>query len=406
MEEIARLLQETMGLDPASVGMASVERAVQQRIAATSCGGPEAYLRFLRATPAETQALVETVVVPETWFFRDPRAFTVVAAHTHQATSPGPLHFLCLPCSTGEEPYSLAMALLNAGVPPERFHIDAIDISERALEHARAGIYGRNSFRGRDLEFRHRYFQETPAGSVLDPAVRRLVHFRRGNLLDENTLPPGRTYDAIFCRNLLIYFDAPTQRRAILTLERLLVPQGLFCVGPAETGLLASCDFTHTRISLAFAFRQGRTVPAPVPSLVKKRTFASVPPPRPQTVAKLAPKLLPRPTVLPAAQDRTADLSAALTLADEGRLPEVAAICHAHLAQSGPSAQAYYLLGLVSDAADRMDEAAACYRKALYLDPRHHDTLLHYSLLTAKRGDTAAAHVLRERARRSMERAA
>ena len=96
----------------------------------------------------------------------------------------------------------------------------------------------------------------------------------------------------------------------------------------------------------------------------------------------------------------------ALRLADEGRLDKVAAICHAVLQQSGASAQAYYLLGLVSDAADREEEAAAHYRKALYLNPQHHDALLHYSLLTAKRGETGAAQALRERARRSKEKAA
>jgi chemotaxis protein methyltransferase WspC len=298
------------------------------------------------------------------------------------------------------------MALLDAGVPTERFHIDAIDVSERALAHARTGIYGRNSFRGRELQFRDRYFQETPAGCVLDPAVRRLVQFHRGNLLDETLLPCGRTYDAIFCRNLLIYFDAATQRRAILTLERMLASQGLFCVGPAETGLLVSHAFTHTRISLAFTFLKGKQNLAPLPPAVKKRgpvaaLSAPLPPPLPRPVLPPAPRIAPPPVAAPAP-----DLNEAVRLADEGRLEEVASICHAFLRQSGASAQAYYLLGLVSDAADRGDEAAAHYRKALYLNPQHHDALLHYSLLTAKRGDSGAAQALRQRASRCLERAA
>jgi chemotaxis protein methyltransferase WspC len=235
--------------------------------------------------------------------------------------------------------------------------------------------------------------------------VRKVVHFHRANLLEETTMPQGRTYDAIFCRNLLIYFDAATQRRAILALGRLLAPNGLFCVGPAETGLLASQDFTHTRISLAFAFTKGKAKPAmeAAPAPVRKRPVALPPPPPPR------PRPVQKPALPPAAAPSAApvpDLSEAQRLADEGRLEEVAAICHASLKQSGASAQAHYLLGLVSDVANRSDEAAAHYRKALYLNPQHHDALLHYSLLTARCGDASAAQAPRERARRSSEKAA
>jgi chemotaxis protein methyltransferase WspC len=403
MDEFAALLQQTIGLDPASIGLSSIERAVQQRITACKVAGPHAYLQHLRANAGELQSLVETVVVPETWFFRDPKAFAAVTEHARRSGAQERFHFLCIPCSTGEEPYSLAMALLEAGIPPERFHIDAMDVSERVLAYARQGVYGRTSFRGSDLKFRERYFEQTPDGCVLAPAVRKLVQFHRGNLLDDVTMARGRTYDAIFCRNLLIYFDSATQRRAITALERLLAPTGLFCVGPAETGLLASCDFTHTRISLAFAFRKGRQQQqqqqAPQPA--KKRVAASPAPPRSLPVAKPVFKPLPAQPATP-----VPDLAEAMRLADEGRLAEVAAICHASLKQSGASAAAFYLLGLVSDAAGREDEATTHYRKALYLNPQHQDALLHFSLLTAKHGDVSAAHSLRERARRCNQKAA
>jgi chemotaxis protein methyltransferase WspC len=431
IDAFAKLLQEKIGLDAASIGLSAVERALQLRL--TACGGPglEDYYRRLLASPAEMQALVETVVVPETWFFRDPKAFEAVAAQALRTPGDKTVRFLCLPCSTGEEPYSLAMTLLDAGLAPGRFRIDAIDVSERVLSHARTGIYGRNSFRGRDHAFRGRHFEETSKGWVLDAAVRKQVQFHCGNLLEESSLTQSAGYDAIFCRNLLIYFDEATQRRAIHTLERLLAPHGLFCVGPAETGLLAAHEFTHARISLAFAFHKGKAKSAPIAAPVKKRTAAAVvalsprrhgPPLHPRRsepgrgdfqIGRTAPAALPqkfgdRAVAAPkeAPPSPADDLAQAVRLADEGRLEEVAKICHSVLKRSGASAQAYYLLGLVSDAADRGEEAAAYYRKALYLDPRHGETLLHYSLLTAKRGDPATAQALRERARRCMKEAA
>lgn len=397
--EFARLLYETIGLDPASIGLSSIERAVQQRIAACRAAGPQDYMAHLRATPGETQALVEAVVVPETWFFRDPKAFDAVAEHAKKLTGVDRLHFLCIPCSTGEEPYSLAMALLDAGIPATRFHIDAIDVSDRVLALARAGIYGRNSFRGCDLEFRDRYFEQTPDGHVLSPAVRACVTFHRGNLLDDTSMARGRAYDAIFCRNLLIYFDAATQHRAILTLGRLLAPHGLFCVGPAETGLLANHDFTHTRISLAFAFRKGREVPVPAPKPVHTRPAAVVP------ILPAKPRPAPKPAAPPPAAPLP-DLDEAARLADEGRIEEAGEICRTSIRQAGASGQAYFLLGLVSDATGDDAAAAAHYRKALYLNPQHHDALLHFSLLTARSGDAGTAQALRERARRCTTKAA
>lgn len=398
VEDFAGILRDAIGLDAASIGIASVERAVQLRMAASRAADYAGYGQRLRESAAELQALVEAVVVPETWFFRDPHAFDAVAALALRSASP--LHFLCLPCATGEEPYSLAMTLLDAGVPASRFRIDACDVSERVLAQAGQAVYGRNSFRGRDLAFRDRHFTAVPGGHELRAEVRECVRFRQSNILDKSSLPGGALYDAIFCRNLLIYFNAETQRRAVTTLARLLVNDGVLCVGPAETGILLHHDFTPTRISLAFAFLKGKQAPA-APQKAPGRRSASLPPARPAAPAK--PKLQtksPSPLAPASKVEVRAALEDARRLADAGRFEEVAGLCHSHMQQQGASADAFYLLALVSDATGRDEDAAAHYRKALYLNPRHHEALLHYSLFTARRGEAAAAHALRERARR------
>ncbi len=100
-----------------------------------------AYWERVRGSRAELQALIEAVVVPETWFFRDREAFAALARLAREEWLPsapqtGCCRLLSLPCSTGEEPYSMAMALLDAGVPADRFRIDAVDISAAALAQA------------------------------------------------------------------------------------------------------------------------------------------------------------------------------------------------------------------------------------------------------------------------------
>src|SRR5882757_9223554 len=157
------LLKQAMGLDAASIGASAIEHAVQ--------------------------ALIETVVVPETWFFRDREAFAALARMAfeewlrtraehmqHMQDTQDMMRLLSLPCSTGEEPYSMAMALLDAGFPANRSHIDAVDISARALAHARRAVYGRNSFRGDRLDFRERYFEATAQGLHLSDVVQQQVN--------------------------------------------------------------------------------------------------------------------------------------------------------------------------------------------------------------------------------------
>jgi len=112
MEAFARLLHTAIGLDAASIGMTSIERAVLQRMAACRLADPEAYLEHLKERPEEMQALVETIVVPETWFFRDPKAFGLAADHARASRPPSCIFFASLvrparsptrwpwPCST------------------------------------------------------------------------------------------------------------------------------------------------------------------------------------------------------------------------------------------------------------------------------------------------------------------
>ncbi|MBD5656911.1 MAG: methyltransferase, partial [Candidatus Eremiobacteraeota bacterium] len=145
-------LKQTMGLDVAAIGRSTIEHAVRRRMAARSLEDVGAYERCLHSSERELQALIEAAVVPETWFFRDAEAFAEMARAVEVFSlrvDPGvTIRLLSLPCSTGEEPYSMAMTLLQSGFSVSRFRIDAIDISEQVLVRAEAAVYGKNSFRG------------------------------------------------------------------------------------------------------------------------------------------------------------------------------------------------------------------------------------------------------------------
>src|SRR6185503_15651345 len=182
--EIARFLRETIGLDADSIGQPAVRRAIHERQTACGLSDARAYVAHVRTSKDELQALIEAVVVPETWFFRDPGAFDALSAVVRHGALPmatEPLRLLSVPSSTGEEPYSIAIALLDAGVPSARFQVEAMDVSLQALERAAAAVYTRNSFRGTGMLGRDQHFEAVPGGRRVCDRVRRQVRFRHGN---------------------------------------------------------------------------------------------------------------------------------------------------------------------------------------------------------------------------------
>ena len=404
---LARILNRAIGLDAASIGAPALAGAVRGRIAARGLSGPDAYAAEVEANADELRALIEAVVVPETWFMRDREAFGAVAEFARQRVADplwaGKLRLISVPCSTGEEPYSLAMTLLDAGLPASAFEIHAFDVSHAALERARAGVYGRNSFRGADLGFRARYFTETPAGWRIQPDVAASVRFAQANLLEIGSAILPASYDVVFCRNLLIYFDADTQQRAIGALGDLLRPGGHVFVGPGEANLMLGAGFASVQRPLTFCFRRGvregaaepaaqRPLAAP-PKLAKQAQPAKAAVAPPPFAKALAAPAESRPAA-------GASLAEAQRLADLGRIEEARAVCDGHLRQAPDSAPAWRLLGVLSEAGQDPSRAADCYRRALYLDPGDAETLGHLALLLQRQGDHAGAGRVRERARR------
>ncbi len=175
-------LKERIGLDVTSVGEAIIERALRQRAASAKCPDSDAYWQLLVTSPQEQQALIEAVIVPETWFFRYPESFATLGrlARERITTLDGarPLRILSLPCSTGEEPYSIAMALIDAGIGVRQFKVDAIDISPVSIARAKHGVYGKNSFRGSDLSFRERFFTPVGESFEISDLVRGCIDFQ------------------------------------------------------------------------------------------------------------------------------------------------------------------------------------------------------------------------------------
>lgn len=415
IRDFEKLLRETIGLSMATVGASVIRHALKRRMTACAIPDLHAYWAFVTASPAERQELVDAVVVPETWFFRDREAFGAMIRHLREnRTGSRSLKLLSLPCSTGEEPYSIAMALLDAGFPDGSFEIDAIDISKRSLVHAERAIYGRNSFRGADIAFRDRYFEACEGGFRPHDILRRQVRFRLGNVLAPATNGGQEVYDVAFCRNLLIYFDRETQGAALTRLRQMLADDGLLLVGPAESGLPPLLGFASVRFPRAFAFVKAQAAPAKAaaPPAARKPRPAPVktaPLPRMQAASRPAPRPferepLPARPSAPAPDRAAASLAEIERTADAGRLTELRIAAERHIAEFGPSPDAFYWLGLAHDAADAAEDAMRNYRKALYLAPDHQRALAQLRLLQQSLGDHSGAKALADRLDRLAKR--
>ncbi|MER2299436.1 MAG: CheR family methyltransferase [Pseudomonas sp.] len=400
-----RYLQERIGLDVESVGVAMVERALSQRCVAIQAADLDDYWVRLQQSPDEQQALIEAVIVPETWFFRYPESFSALVglAHKRLAELAGerPLRLLSLPCSTGEEPYSLAMALLDASLSPLDFHIDGIDISPTSVAKGVKGSYGRNSFRGSELSFRERHFHVCDDGHQLDQKVRRQVSLSVGNVLDPALASRNGQYDFVFCRNLLIYFDLATQQRVFEVLKRLAQPQGVLFIGPAEGSLLARLGMRPLGIAQSFAYvRQAADAP-PAPALPIKPVAQPITPSRPTPIPAWPVRATgPAPAPVQPRESESELLAAIARQANAGDSSQARASCQRYLRQFAPTAQVYYWLGLLSDTEGDAQQALTHYRKALYLEPQHPEALLHLATLLAAQGDDVGARRLQERAAR------
>ena len=406
------LLAGWIGLDPGTIGSTAIARAVQARQDALGLDDPAAVLARARLDVAERDQLVEAVVVAESWFFRDPQVFTFVCRFAAaRAALPGrpPVRILSVPCAGGEEPYSLAIGLLEAGLSPERFAIDALDISRVALERARQARYSANAFRNADLSFRDRWFRRDGQASVLDEQVRGQVHFARANLLDDSvlaeTLGSGRgPYDVVFCRNLLIYLTPAARRSVEATLERLVAADGLLVLGAAEPPIMKG-DWIPAGDSSVFALRRGvraRESTPPATPAAPPRPRRSPPPPvapGPNTGAS---------PVAPGAASARSSLDDVLreagALANARRFAAALALCEAHARQAGPAPQLFFLMGILHQSAGDPDRAEGCFHKTLYLDASHDEALLALALLAAQRGDAAMAEHYRQSAARILAR--
>ena len=394
-------IRNRLGLDPAALGPSILQRTIESRMRATSVSSVERYLELLSATPEELKALASELVVSETWFFRGgfslfQRLAQLMAERAEERSVP--VRVLSLPCSTGEEPYSMAIALQENGLSPRLYHIVAIDLSPSHIERAIAARYSNFAFREPGNDIRPTYFKSSGNSWIPIPQIRDAVQFRTGNIIDPSFLAGEPLFDLVICRNLFIYLTVDGRKRAIESLDRILAKDGYFCVTPAEANRLSP----HGNVAegpIEFGLYR-RTTSASL-ALSLEPSSQSTPtkvnnPTRLETIlhrAELPTPKMPEP-------ETNLGLENARALADGGQLKEARVACEELIRAQKELPGAYSLLGVLHQAEGRLSEAAESFRRALYLEPNHLEALTHAIVLCETRGDATQAVAFRKRLQR------
>lgn len=239
-ERVSQLIYERAGISLSSSKQEMVYSRLGRRLRARGLTNFKDYLELLENDGAdEWEAFTNSLTTNLTAFFREGHHFPILARHVQDRKNRHPIELWCSASSTGEEPYSMAMTIVEAFgtfTPPVR--ILATDVDTQVLAKAQAGIYALERLEKMPQERIRRFFLKGSGTHAGMARVRRelqdLVTFRQINLLD-NSWPVRGPFDAIFCRNVMIYFDKPTQRRILEKFAPLLRPDGLLFAGHSES---------------------------------------------------------------------------------------------------------------------------------------------------------------------------
>ncbi|MBI3072741.1 MAG: protein-glutamate O-methyltransferase CheR [Deltaproteobacteria bacterium] len=268
-----RLIRNTLyaqtGLTFRDDQRAYVERRLLTRVRALGLTGFRAYhLRLLTDTARENefQEAVEALTNHETYFFREItqlRALIddVLPRLPKAGMRQGPVRILSAGCSTGEEPFSLAILFLEARRSAGRTlvplcEIVATDLSRRVIERARRGVYGDSAFRSLPIALKDRYFRPVEGGTTVTAELRAQVRFAHANILDRARMEALGSFDVVLCRNVLIYFDRDAKIRAVSDFFDILRPGGFLMLGHAESLLSVSTEFRVAQLASGLAYQK------------------------------------------------------------------------------------------------------------------------------------------------------
>jgi chemotaxis protein methyltransferase CheR len=410
--DLAALLKERVGLHVRQDGHSALKIALAARLdeLKSTVPDPAAYVALLRSETGdeELRRLLPLVTVGKTSFFRDERQFRAL-----EALVPGLLRrprsggrrvgIWSAGCATGEEPYSIAMTAAEAGAEPEDLEILATDVNPEAIAFAARGSYETRRVREVPEPLLAKHFDSGEDRYHVRPQLRRFIAAIRPHNLVSAVFPRPADggWDAIFCRNVIIYFDTPTTQQVLTQFHNALVPGGYLFLGYSESLFRLFEGFELTEVAGAFVYRRPET-PRVTPLPARPRPFPVSPPPvrhievRPPAVTRLpAPEVdggrAPTPSRGSPPLAPQEFLDGAVALFADGRFGAARELLERALEIRGEDLSVRLTLANLYGVLRQPDKAGDSYQAALQIEPLSAEAHLFYGVHLLSQGDPEGA---------------
>lgn len=265
LEQLERYIYNFCGIDY-SKNLSSLENKISSRLNELGLS-LWAYSGYVKMEEKEQDILVELITINETYFFREENLLNelqnVIFPKYKECNKENPLRIWCAACSSGEEPYTLAMLVKETMLFKEgSVKIIASDINKKVLNKAQSGLYNKKSFSFRKMPYGmlEKYFDELEEDYKVKDDIRIIVEFKNLNMFDNKVAELIGNVDIILCRNVLIYFDLEAIKKVVNAFESIIKPEGYLFLGHAETITNIKSLFKTIYTPSTFYYKKGEDI--------------------------------------------------------------------------------------------------------------------------------------------------
>ncbi len=400
-DKIKNIIERKLGADIDLMGAKSIESAVLSEMKKSKADSIGEFEKLLRIDNDIYNSFIDEIIVPKTWFFRNKDSFLFLKEEVSKELKSNKDYFikiLSIPCSTGEEPYSIAATLFEAGLKKNQFHIDAMDISNKSISIAKNGVYLKKQSYFEEVDYSEKYIFEKDGSIMVDDILKDQITFFNANLLDVFGINNTK-YDVIFCRNVFIYLNQKSRNAVITNLKNKLAKNGMLFTGHAEINIFFNCGFIKVDSKNSFVCKiekreNKKTIIKKIKKVKVDRRKVDF-----TRVFKEKTKLVE--TLIEKKDGKFFSLQEIKSFADNGDYKQAMDLCESYLDMKNPNAEIYCIKGLIHQLQNDLDMAQKCFEKAIYLKPYYYDALLHMSILYEKKGSLDQSERFKKRAQKS-----
>jgi len=403
--EILNTICNEIGLEPASIGEFSIEKSIKNTVLKLGHLNSKDLLKDISVSKNTLQILIEEIKVPETWFNRDTQAIIFLQNYIkdNYLNYPAklPLNILSAPCASGEEVYTIAIALLEIGLCKDDFKIIGSDISKECLSKAEKGVYTKSSMRSLSDEYICNYFDKFDYQYYLKDNIKNCnIKFINANLIKDLKNEISGNFDLIFSKNLLIYLNDDSRKKLLNNLNIWLKDDGVLFAGISEINYLTRNGFEQVNHSMSFACKKKLSIPLPkklsksTPLISKSFSFST---------KNNKPTIHNEHSRLVQSEEVISDIDTIRQLIEKENYNDALKLCNSILSKNGLNDKVLFWKGMIFYLQADYSSSKDAFTKALYLDSNCYDALIYLSLIENQQGNLEKSALYKQRAAKVFE---